>query len=335
MTTMPEPGAAEAALEAIRTEVARGRSFLLTSHARPDGDSIGSQLAMAFALRALGKRVRIVNRDQPPPSYLALPGVETIEYAEQITGEFDAVFVMECSDIGRPGVAGLERYRIINVDHHLGNTGYGAVNWFDESAAACAEMVSDIIDALGVPYSAEIGTHLYLAILTDTGSFRHSNITARTFEICRRVAAAGVSPAAISRIVYDSSHIGRLRLIGSVLDGMQLEAEGRVAVLQVDEAMLTRTGCAPHDSDGLINMPLTANEIQVVVFLKPQAEGPVRVSLRSKDDVDVRQVALQFGGGGHKNAAGLTAHGPIDQVRADVVRRVIHALAPRAAATAV
>lgn len=326
MTTTRDRAAAAAALQAICAEVSRGRAFLLTSHARPDGDSIGSQLAMAFALRALGKQVRLINRDQPPPSYLTLPGVDTIEYAHQVTGEYDAVFVMECSDISRPGVAGLERYRIVNVDHHLGNTGYGAINWFDESAAACGEMVSDIIDALGVPYSAEIGAHLYLAILTDTGSFRHSHITARTFEICRRVAAAGVSPTAIARIVYDSSHIGRLRLIGSVLDDMRLEASGRVAVLEMDEALLTKTGCEPHDSDGLINMPLAASEVQVVVFLKPQTDGPVRVSLRSKDDVDVRQVAMQYGGGGHKNAAGLTAEGPVERVRHDVVQRVIQAL---------
>lgn len=334
MTTMPDRAAADAALRAICGEVLRGRSFLMTSHARPDGDSIGSQLALAFALRALGKQVRIVNRDEPPPSYFALPGVSGIEYATSVSGDYDALFVMECSDISRPGVSGLERYRIVNVDHHLGNTGYGAVNWFDESAAACGEMVSDIIDALGVPYSVDIASHLYLAILTDTGSFRHSNITARTFDICRRVAETGVSPAAIARVVYDSSHIGRLRLIGGVLDGMRLEGDSRIAVLQMDEDLLTRTGCAPHDSDGLINMPLTASEIQVVVFLKPQADGSVRVSLRSKDDVDVRRVALEFGGGGHKNAAGLTAHGALDDVRADVVRRVLGVLESRTASPA-
>lgn len=331
--TKADDEARQSALRLICEEIGRGERFLLTSHARPDGDSIGSQLAMAFALRALGKTVRLVNRDAPPPSYLALPGVGDIECAAQVEGDYDALLVMECSDITRPGVAGLDRYRIINIDHHLGNTAYGAINWFDESAAACGEMVSDVIDALGVPFTPEIGTHLYLAILTDTGSFRHSNITARTFEICRRAAAVGVSPVTVSRVVYDSSHVGRLRLIGAVLDDMRLEAGGRVAVLQMDEALLARTQCEAHDSDGLINMPLTAAEIQVVVFLKPQSDGDVRVSLRSKDNVDVRQVAMQYGGGGHKNASGLTARGAVDDVRRDVVRRVLAALDGRAAAT--
>src|SRR5215467_9808371 len=149
-------------LRRIREAILGRSRFLLTSHARPDGDSIGSQVAMAAALRALGKSVRMVNRDAPAPAYLSLPGVSAIEVADHVDGDYDALIVMECSDLGRPRVAGLERYFAINIDHHLGNTMYGAVNWFDEGASACGELVADVIDALGVSWTPDIAAHLYL-----------------------------------------------------------------------------------------------------------------------------------------------------------------------------
>jgi phosphoesterase RecJ-like protein len=170
----------------IRDEIMRRQRFLLTSHARPDGDSIGSQLAMAFALDALGKQVRIVNADPAPEHYQDFPGMDRIEIASSASADVDAVIVMECSDLSRAGVAGLDGHFLVNIDHHAGNRMYGAVNWHDVSAAACGEMVFDLIRELGVPLSVEIATHIYLAILTDTGSFHHSNITPRTFDICRQ-----------------------------------------------------------------------------------------------------------------------------------------------------
>ena len=133
---------------------------------------------------------------------------------------------------------GFEGRFIINIDHHAGNRMYGAINWFDESAAACGEMVYDVIGALGVPMSPEIATHIYLAILTDTGSFHHSNITPRTFEICRQTVEAGVNPAAMARRIFDSNSFGKLKLIGALLDRMELLDGGRLAVLYLDDAML-------------------------------------------------------------------------------------------------
>ena len=154
-------------VEAVRAR----RRFVLSSHARPDGDSIGSQLAMAYALRAMGKAAVVVNSDAAAAPLLAFPGVRDIRIAPAIDGDFDAAIIMECGDLKRTGVAGLERCFVINIDHHPGNTGYGDINWFDASAAACGEMVFDLVQALGVPLSVEIATHIYLAILPDTGSF--------------------------------------------------------------------------------------------------------------------------------------------------------------------
>ncbi|MCA1561052.1 MAG: bifunctional oligoribonuclease/PAP phosphatase NrnA [Acidobacteria bacterium] len=323
---MTETTRSDAALQRIRDEVVRRRRFLITSHARPDGDSIGSQLAMAYALRHLGKQARIVNHDPAPPHYFDFPGVDAIEIADAVEGQYDALIVMECSDLRRPGVAGLERYFVINIDHHTGNTAYGALNWFDESASACGELVFDLITALGVPLTLEIATHIYLAILTDTGSFHHSNITPRTFEICRRTTEAGVKPAAMARRVFDSNSFGKLKLIGSLLDSMELEDEGRLAVLYLDDRMLAAAGSTHNDTEGLINLPLTAREIQAVIFFKLMG-GEVRVSMRSKYDVDVREVATRFGGGGHKNAAGFSVSGRVEDVRRAVIAQVTRAIA--------
>jgi len=316
--------------EAVRIadELARRQRIVLTSHARPDGDSIGSQLALAYALRALGKTVRLVNADAAPPHYFAFPGVADIEIASRVDGDFDAAVVMECGDLSRTGVAGFEQYFLINIDHHIGNTQYGAINWFDESAAACGELVFDVIEALGVPLSLEIATHIYLAILTDTGSFHHSHITTRTFEICRRAVEAGVNPAAMARNVFDSNSFGKLKLIGALLDSMQIEADGRVAVLYLDDDMLRAAGSTANDTEGLINLPLTAREIEAVAFFKVM-DGEVRVSLRSKGSVDVRAIAKAFGGGGHRNAAGFTAAGDYQTARPVIVERLVDAISAR------
>jgi phosphoesterase RecJ-like protein len=311
----------------IRDEIMRRQRFLLTSHARPDGDSIGSQLAMAFALEALGKQVRIVNADPAPEHYQDFPGMDRIEIAGSASADADAVIVMECSDLTRTGVTGLDGAFLINIDHHAGNRLYGALNWHDESAAACGEMVFDLIRELGVPLTLEIATHVYLAILTDTGSFHHSNITPRTFDICRQTVEAGVNPAAMARRVFDSNSFGKLKLIGALLDSMELLDAGRLALLYMDDAMLDVCNCTNNDTEGLINLPLTAREIQAVVFFKVGPAGEVRVSMRSKYDVDVRQVAGAFGGGGHKNAAGFTVTGSLEEVRPRIVELIVQAIA--------
>jgi phosphoesterase RecJ-like protein len=254
--------------------------------------------------------------------------MDRIEIAPSVPSDaaIDAVVVMECSDLSRTGVSGLEARFIINIDHHRGNRMYGALNWFDQSAAACGEMVFDLIRALGVRLTPEIATHIYLAILTDTGSFHHSNITPRTFDICRQTVEAGVNPAAMARRVFDSNSFGKLKLIGALLDSMELIDHGKLAVLYLDDAMLNACGCTHNDTEGVINLPLTAREIQAVVFFKIVSDGTVRVSMRSKYDVDVRLVATAFGGGGHKNAAGFTVSGPLAQVKPTIIEKLIGAI---------
>ena len=312
-------------LSRVRDTLLQGHSFLLTSHARPDGDSLGSQLALAGALQQLGKQVRIINSDPAPALYAFLPGMSTIEIAAAVEDPFDAVVVLECSTLSRPGVAGLKGRLLINIDHHADNVMYGDINWHDVSACACAEMVFELIEALGAHLTPALATHLYVAILTDTGSFRHAHITARTFEICRRVAETGVDAAGVAAQVYNNGSLGRLRLTGMLLDRMQLEHDQRIAVLTLNDAMLAEAGCDSDDLEGIVNLPLAARDVRAVIFLTETDDG-LRGSLRSKDAVDVRQVAVSFGGGGHLNAAGFTVEHPTPETRGQMIAHVATAI---------
>lgn len=289
---------------------------IVCGHARPDGDSIGSTMAMAAALRTRGRQVRTVCSDPAPASFLELPGLDALEITREVDATGAVVVVMESGALARTGIAGLERgAAIVNIDHHLGNTAYGTVNWFDEGAAACVEMVADAIDAIGVAWTPDIATHLYLGLSTDTGSFRHSHISPRSFELARRCVLAGADPVAIAQTAYESFGLGRVRLIGELLHGMTLDADGRLAVLALTPDMHARAGSTPDDTDGLINLPFTARDIRAVCLLRTDESGPTRVSLRSKGLVDVRAVAQRFGGGGHKNASGFTIDEPVATVR--------------------
>ena len=313
------PGERQRAADEIR----RRQRFVLTSHIRPDGDAIGSQLAMAYALRALGKQVRIVNCDPAPPPLLTFPGVADIEIDDRAGDPGDAVIVMESGALARTGVTGLEGGFIINIDHHLGNTMFGAVNWFDVAASACGEMVFDLIGDLGVPLTPEIAVHVYVAILTDTGSFHYSNITPRTFDIARQCVEAGVDPRLVARAVFDSNTLGRLKVMGAALDAMELDPSGRVATLLVNDQMLVRCGATYEDTEGLINMPLTVKDIQGVVLFKYNGPDDWRISMRSKGDVDINVVARQYGGGGHKNASGCSATGHYPALKATFQRLIL------------
>jgi phosphoesterase RecJ-like protein len=233
---------------------------------------------------------------------------------------------MECGDIARTGVAGLDRFFVINIDHHPGNTGYGDLRWFDSSAAALGEMIFDLANVLsprpGAIMTPEVAAHIYLAILTDTGSFHYSSISPRTFDICGECLKAGVDPVLVARNVYDSNNMGRLKLFGAVLSAMQIDTTGKIAIVYLDHEMARAAGGTYDDTEGLINLPLTVKEIQAVVFFKHVEGDEYRVSLRSKGAIDVNAVAKAFGGGGHKNAAGCSATGRLEALRQLFVEKV-------------
>jgi len=312
-------------VNAVVQRIHAGRRFVISSHQRPDGDAIGSAMAAAFALGAIGKQADVVFDAAPPHFLRPFPGVDSIRVTARVEEPYDAALIMECSAADRTGITGLDRSPVINIDHHVGNTRYGAVNWIDESAAACGELVFTLVQRLGAPLSREIATHVYLAILTDTGSFHFSHMTPRTFDIARQCVEAGADPQWIARTHYDSSTLGRVRIFGAVLNGMQLDPSGRVAVLTVTQAIAGAAGASYDDTEGLINFPLTVKDIQAVAFFKEMADGTWRVSMRSKGHVDVRTIASQFGGGGHVNAAGCSATGALGDLQRMFMQLMVQA----------
>ena len=317
---------AETTAAHVAAEIRRRERFVVASHARPDGDAIGSSLATALALERLGKQVRVVSKDRVPPQMQVFPGVDRIEVVDRVDDTGDAVVILECGDAQRTGIAGLERGYVINIDHHPGNTLYGAINWLDLSAAACGEMVFTLIGELGVALTPEIATHVYIAILTDTGAFHYSNITPRTFDICRQCVEAGVNPPAVARNIFDSNNLARLKLYGAVLHRMQLDPSGRIATVSVDQELAHECGGTYEDTEGLVNLPLTVKEIVAVAFFKENGPGDWRISMRSKGPINVNAVAREFGGGGHTNASGCSMRGDFADLKALFESKLLQAI---------
>lgn len=313
MTNPSSP--AKAAPAALVAAIHAGRRFVIASHQRPDGDAIGSAMAMALALRAMGKDASVVTDAVPPVFLQPFPAVDGIRITTEVTETFDAALIMECSDLSRTGVKGLDRSPVFNIDHHPGNTGYGSLQWIDQSAAACGEMVCTLIDALGVPLTPDIATHIYLAVLTDTGSFHFSHLSPRTYEVARRSVEAGANPQWIARTHYDSNRLARVRIFGAVLNDMVILGGGKVALLTVTRKLMDDLGGTSDDLEGLINFPLTVKEIEAVAFVKEAGDHDWRVSMRSKGTVDIGAVARNFGGGGHTNAAGCSTTGDLAAVQ--------------------
>ena len=283
-------------------------------------------MAMALALRGLGKEALVITDAVPPVFLKPFPGVEGIQIATGTTDTFDAALIMECSALSRTGVSGLERSPVMNIDHHPGNTVYGAVNWIDESAAACGEMVFTLIEALGAPLTRDVATHVYLAVLTDTGSFHFSHLSPRTFEVARRCVEAGADPQWIARTHYDSNSLSRVRIFGAVMNGMVIVDDGRAALLAITRQVMNDLGGTNDDLEGLINFPLTVKDIEAVAFFKEVGDGDWRVSLRSKGSVDIGAVAREFNGGGHTNAAGCSVKGSLEEVTNQFGQRLAQAI---------
>lgn len=296
--------------------------FGITTHARPDGDGIGSSLGLYWLLRSLGKEAEIIFRDEIPVSYRELPGSENIRTIGKTDKQYDAVFVIECSDVSRPGIEGLEDQFIVNIDHHATCEHFGDINWIDSTASAVGEMIYNLCKAIGGKVSIEIADCVYLALVADTGSFHYSNTTERTFKVASELVRIGVKPHKIAETVYNSYPWSRVELMGRVLATVRRDESGSVAWMRQDLQMAEETGAVDGDNNGFVNIPMSAAEIKAVVFMKEIREGRYRVSLRSKGDINVAKIAEKFGGGGHKNAAGCRVTGDWDVTERDIVAAV-------------
>ncbi|MGE3465827.1 MAG: bifunctional oligoribonuclease/PAP phosphatase NrnA [Pyrinomonadaceae bacterium] len=302
-------------------------TFAITTHVKPDGDGVGSSLGLCWLLRSLGKEVEVVVRGDVPPAYLSLPGAEDIRNVTSINGRYDAVFVIECSDLARPGIDGLDKQFTVNIDHHSTSEHFGTINWIDSTASAVGEMIYNLCKAIGGRITKEIAECVYLALVTDTGSFHFPNTSDRTLKVASELIRAGAKPAEIGQAVYNNYPWSRIELMRQVLDTVKRDETGRVAMLRQTLAMRDRAGAIDGDNSGFVNIPLAAKEVLAVVYMREIGPDKYRASLRSKGNINVARVAERFGGGGHKNASGLSIDGDWDEKEREIVAALAEAVA--------
>ncbi len=301
-------------------------SFGITTHIKPDGDGVGSSLGLCWLLRSLGKSAEVIVRGDIPVSYRSLPGADGIRDVETLDKQYDAVFVIECSDLERPGIKGLENQFTVNIDHHATSAHFGTINWIDSTASAVGEMIFNLCKAIGGRVTREIAECVYMALVTDTGSFHFSNTTDRTLKVASELIKAGAKPATISEAVYNNYPWSRIELMRQVLGTVRRDESGKVAMLRQTLEMRKIASAVDGDNNGFVNIPLAAREVLAVVYMREVGPDEYRVSLRSKGDINVAKVAEKFGGGGHRNAAGLRVEGVWDVKERELVEAVADAV---------
>ena len=293
----------------VLNQIGRRQKFILTSHARPDGDAVGSALACCQILRSMGKQASVVLSDGVPRVYSPLPFAETVLQDTGQAPEAEAVIILECDSVARTRLTGLERHYLINIDHHATALPFADVNWIDPDACATAEMIFRLAREAGVKISPEVATCLYTAVLTDTGSFCFNGTTERTFALAQELVRCGADPVRIAHNVYFSTQLSKMRLLGAALSS--LHRDGSLAWMHVDRDSMARCEASDEDCEGLVNYALAIRGIEVALFFREQPDGRFRVSLRSKGAVNVAAVAEAFGGGGHECASGCAVEGPL------------------------
>ena len=307
-------------LREVLKHIEQRKTFVLTSHARPDGDAIGSALACGEILRSLGKRAEVVMHDPVPRIYQPLPFADRIVHADRVNGDYDAAILLECDSIQRTRLEGLDQKFLISIDHHLSGRPFANVNWIDPSAVATAEMVFRLANEAGVKITPEIATCLYTAVITDTGSFMFEGTNEHTFCLARELVVAGADPAHCARNIYFGHSTEKMRLLGAALSN--LHREGSLAWIWVTREQMEKAEAKEEDCEGLVNYALSIQDVEVAVFFREMPDKRYRVSLRSKGHVNVSQVAEEFGGGGHACASGCSVDGPLSIAVAQVMKQL-------------
>lgn len=306
--------------------------MLIASHVNPDGDSIGSQLAMYDFCRALGAEPSIVSNDPITTRYRFLSRCDLIGTYDKETSysRFDTAVVLEATDLGRIGdVQDLidPECTIVNIDHHTGNSGYGALNLLDETASAAGILVYHLFQEAGIELSDNNALELLTAIITDTGRFCFTNTSAEALQISARLIEAGASPKQICDAVYSGYSEDQVRLLGELIAGMELHHDGRTCILVCDRATCSKYAEDAAEMEGLVNYALFTEGVQVGILLREIEKEVTKVSLRSSDSFDVGSLARRYLGGGHPNAAGCYINKPIRQARTELLKQIAQELA--------
>jgi phosphoesterase RecJ-like protein len=309
----------------ILTVLRRSNSFFLTSHINPDGDSIACETAMALFLERLGKRKYVIaNRDGAPEIYKFLPRAEKVRKAAKVTGQFDVALILDASDPDRIGnIIDLKKQagKVIVIDHHLSAIPFGDLNYLDQESASCAEQIYNLIKTKFAKPTKNEAISIYTGIMTETNKFQEANTNPAALRTAALLIEAGVNPMALCKKIYEQNSLEQIKLLGHALSGVELKLGGKVATLMVTCKMLKETGASLEHCEGTINFARSIKGVRVAVLFREQENG-FKISLRSKDDTNVNKIAVKFGGGGHRRAAGFFLPGPLSEVKGRVLSQI-------------
>jgi phosphoesterase RecJ-like protein len=317
---------ANSTFQEIANLIREHQKFVIISHVRPDGDALGSQLALGLSLRHLGKEIRIWNEDGMLEKYSFVPQAELLTKPPSVPEDFDVAFALDTAIQNRLGTA-VQALRSVktwvNIDHHPSNPRYGDLVYIDANAPATGQILFELMKSQGLPIDTDIAENLYVAISTDTGSFQYPNTTARTFEIAAELVRAGVQVGPVSQQLYENYPRRRIELLRELLATMRFQASGRVATFSLSLKTAAALGVVPEDNEGLIDHIRAIRGVIVAIFFEELPDGKVRVSMRSKSEtVDVCAICQKFGGGGHTLAAGARVRGSLSEVEQRVLEAV-------------
>ncbi|MDO3376681.1 DHH family phosphoesterase [Geoalkalibacter halelectricus] len=311
-------------IRAILERIESARRILVASHSSPDGDAIASTLALANALREMGREVVAFNADPVPQTLQFLPGAASLVHDLRDVAPFDLGFLLDAGELRRAEAPLKELCAtLINIDHHPYSEPFGEINYVDEKASATGALIYRVLKEGGHPISPDVALCVYTAILSDTGSFRYSNADSEAFRIAAdMVEQGGINPWDVAGGLYESQDEKRLRLLALALATLQVSACGKFASLTLTDEMMRRTGASHEHTDGFVNYPRSIRGVEVAILFRQIGPDAYKVGFRSKGRVDVGALARQLGGGGHHNAAGAEVQGALEEVRASVFSRL-------------
>ncbi|MFH0763637.1 MAG: bifunctional oligoribonuclease/PAP phosphatase NrnA [Candidatus Omnitrophota bacterium] len=312
-------------MQTIIEAINKYNKFLITAHINLEGDSLGSQLAAKQLLDSLGKTSVIVDSDPVPEHYKFLPMAGEISNSTDKNLDFEAALILDCPTIKRIGrvrdLITKDKF-VINIDHHISNEKFGNVNWVEPNASSAGEMVYKLFKEMDVVLTKETALALYIAILTDTGSFNYDNTSGITHEIAGELLGYGLDPARVSEDVYERKTVGDIKFLGLVLSTLKLNKSHEIAYLEVTRSMMDQTGAQAAKAEGFVNYARSVDNVKVAVIFREETGGKINVSFRSKGKVDVNKIASAFGGGGHVKASGCVIEGTLAEAERKVLDKV-------------
>jgi len=306
----------------ISKKIIESQRIAITSHLRPDGDSICTSLALALMGEQLGKEVEIINKDKTPFPFNHLPDVKKIKIGQLPPKGFDLVILLECANVSRSGQDHLDSYFKINIDHHYSNDYYAHINWVDPDATAVAEMAYFLGEKMNIKFTPQIADHLYCGIVSDTGSFQFSNTNARSFEVCYKLLSHGARAIKVSEFLFNNNSPEKIKLLGSVLSTLRMNNKGNIATITLYKKFLDSLNLKEVDTEDITTLARSIKGVQMVLFFKEIEKNIFRVSLRSKGIANAAFIAEHFGGGGHIHAAGFTAQGSYEKLIKEIPEKV-------------